>query len=205
MNLLGPPWSQGSPASVPIGSVVAFAGQALPVSEEPNRSWADPACAGAPIAAPASRDEAPRLWIEAQGWMACDGRELAIHEFPELFAVLGYLYGRGEATFRIPDYRGLFLRGVDAGAGLDPNAAERRPPQGGDAVAGGVGSQQCDAFQDHQHDYRQVPVAGTSAQGSGAGVGAQSLPTTGALAPARSSAETRPRNVAVHFLLKFRH
>ncbi len=205
MNPFGALLPGERPASVPIGSVVAYAGQVLPVSDRPIESWADPDCRSTSNAAPRSDDDAPWLLIEAQGWMACDGRELAINEFPELFGVLGYLYGRGDGTFRIPDYRGLFLRGVDAGAGLDPGAAERRPPKGGDGIAGGVGSQQCDAFQDHQHDYQQVPVAGTSAQGSGAGVGAQGVPTTGAIAPARAEVETRPRNVAVHFLLKFRN
>ncbi|NBV15060.1 phage tail protein [Janthinobacterium sp.] len=54
--------------------------------------------------------------LESQGWMECDGRMLASHLYPELFVVLGYLYGGADGQFGLPDYRGAFLRGEDAGA-----------------------------------------------------------------------------------------
>lgn len=41
-----------------------------------------------------------------QGWLPCDGRELAISQYPALFAVLGAVYGgNGRTTFALPDLR----------------------------------------------------------------------------------------------------
>lgn len=75
----------------PVGAVVAFAG-----------------CV-ADSAAPAGSP------VEALGWLVCDGRMLETAMYPELFAVLGYLYGGADGQFQLPDYRGRFLRGHDGG------------------------------------------------------------------------------------------
>ncbi|RZK58403.1 MAG: tail fiber protein [Hymenobacter sp.] len=41
-----------------------------------------------------------------QGWLLCDGRELAIADCPALFAMLGTTYGgNGRTTFALPDMR----------------------------------------------------------------------------------------------------
>lgn len=56
-----------------------------------------------------------------KNWLPCDGRMLSGATFPSLFKILGYRYG-GEANgrvFRLPDYRGVFLRGLDLGRGFD--------------------------------------------------------------------------------------
>ncbi|BBB68449.1 hypothetical protein UNDYM_4196 [Undibacterium sp. YM2] len=68
---------------VPVGSVIAYAG------------------------AVSTRDEvqAHTAHLEASGWLVCDGRMLMVHLYPELFAVLGYLYGGQGDQFGIPDYR----------------------------------------------------------------------------------------------------
>jgi microcystin-dependent protein len=61
------------------------------------------------------------------GWLICDGLEVSRTTFPELFAAIGVSHGIGDGTttFNLPDYRGRFLRGVDMGAGRDPDAASR--------------------------------------------------------------------------------
>lgn len=53
---------------------------------------------------------------ENDRWFPCDGRELFKEDYAELFSIIGYRYGENEPkkTFRIPDYRGEFLRGVKA-------------------------------------------------------------------------------------------
>lgn len=86
------------------------------------------------------------------GWLVCDGRILRRSEYPELFAVIGTYYGTGggEDTFRLPDFRGLFLRGLDdpdgpggaEPAGRDPDLAERIDPETGEIVGARVGTLQ---------------------------------------------------------------
>ena len=188
----------------PIGTVSPFAGQVNPVSGNGNTVWANTSCAGG-SPAPAKPADAPVNYLEAQGWMLCDGRKLSTAFYPELFAVIGYLYGQANngQEFLIPDCRGLFLRGFDGGSGMDPQAANRFSPSG-TAVANVVGSLQCDAFQDHTHNYDVVSVSGISQQGNSAGVTVTSKPTSSPNSPASFGPETRPKNIAVNFIIKFR-
>ncbi|ANA49499.1 tail collar fiber protein [Salmonella phage vB_SnwM_CGG4-1] len=53
--------------------------------------------------------------------LKCNGRWLNRHQWPELFAVIGFTYGGDWGdNFAIPDMRGLVPRGFDDGRGLDP-------------------------------------------------------------------------------------
>ena len=111
----------------------------------------------------------------------------------------------------------MFLRGVDAAAGMDPDATSRQASSSSQDSSDGVGSLQCDALQTHMHSYNNVPGEGPTTYLS-AGEG-----TPGTIGPAltgvpsdadpvnpaanntvRSSAETRPRNIAVNYLIKYR-
>ena len=57
--------------------------------------------------------------FDPPGWMACDGRLLAIREHTELYEILGNVYGGdGRNTFALPDLRGRVPMGVGAGPGL---------------------------------------------------------------------------------------
>ena len=145
--------------------------------------------------------------IEASGWMLCDGRALEADNFPELFAVLGYLYGGSGRIFYIPDYRGAFLRGTDLGSGQDPDAMIRMPARGGSGP--GVGSTQQSALQDHAHLYQGLGGGGGYEQGGAGAMPRSGLNTGGAVRegsadPVRTSPrETRPANIAVNYLIKF--
>jgi microcystin-dependent protein len=177
---------------MPVGAVIAFAGAAV-----------DAAAASPPT----------RGGVDSLGWMACDGRLLNAHLYPELFAVLGHLYGGTDGQFALPDYRGYFLRGVDDGAGRDGDAGQRTDPAGGADLDQGVGSLQRDALQTHDHLYRSAPAPATaSPSGTAAGAPAGQLalteggPTSSLTAPGAvnvSQTETRPKNVYVHYLIKF--
>ncbi|MGB3313954.1 MAG: phage tail protein [Albidovulum sp.] len=190
----------------PVGSVCPFAGQVDPVSGARNSIWANAACASTG-ATPANPADAPLNHLESQGWMLCDGRYLIVNAYPELHAVIGSLYGDrttgSDVEFRIPDYRGLFLRGFDAGAGMDPDAKQRWDPTGNN-TANVVGSLQCDAMQEHTHNYDVTQPAAISQQGSAAGTSTTSKPTGAPNSPARTTTETRSRNVAVNYIIKFR-
>jgi microcystin-dependent protein len=191
--------------SVPVGAVVAFAGQAQPTSTQANAAWPDSSCKGSGSSGDVNSTDCPVVLIEALGWMVCDGRSLQVTCYPELFATLGYLYGGKDGTFNLPDYRGLFLRGVDAGAGMDPDASQRAAPQDGQGSATGVGSMQCDAMQTHQHSYQAVPVAAVSEGGDAAGTPGTTQNTGAPVSPARvSQNETRPKNIYVNYIIRYR-
>ncbi len=55
------------------------------------------------------------------GYLLCDGGAISRSIYSDLFASLGITYGAGDGstTFNIPDLRGEFLRGLDAGRGVD--------------------------------------------------------------------------------------
>lgn len=55
-------------------------------------------------------------------FLYADGRAVSRTGFPELFAAYGTLYGAGDGTttFNVPDLRGVFVRGIDQGRGMDP-------------------------------------------------------------------------------------
>lgn len=194
------------PVSPPIGSVCPYAGQIDPYNGSANGLW-DLAACKSETTHPGAKTDNPMNHVEQDGWMLCDGRYLDADAYPELYAVLGAQYGQGgtEAarTFRIPDYRGLFLRGADAGAGLDPDADTRVGPDGSGTL-NTVGSLQCDAMQTHTHRYDITQPAAISNQGVAAGTSTSSTSTSAPENPARTTTETRPKNIAVNYIIRFR-
>jgi hypothetical protein len=102
------------------------------------------------------------------GWLLCDGRPVNRSDYPELFQVISSLYGRGssEQQFRLPDYRGVFLRGVDGGAGIDQNLADRRPPSELSKQLGYLGSFQGFATARPSRPFK-TDVAGRHSHGGG--------------------------------------
>jgi microcystin-dependent protein len=109
--------------------------------------------------------------LAQQGWLYCDGRAMSRTTYADLFRVIGTLHGGGDGvkTFNLPDYRGWFLRGVDDGAGRDPDAATRTAAAAGGQVGDECGTAQYHAtaqpkekfiFGDagqHAHDVNNVP------------------------------------------------
>ena len=92
-------------------------------------SFVPPAAGDTPVGAViAFAGDAAGAQLEAGGWMLCDGRALAAALYPELFAVLGYLYGGAGAQFCLPDCRGSFLRGHAADAAAQGHAGAGAGP-----------------------------------------------------------------------------
>lgn len=84
------------------------------------------------------------------GGLECNGASYATADYPNLFSVIGYMYGGSGASFKVPDYRGIFLRGWDHGVGNDPDRASRSDR--GDGTTGDhVGTRQGDQNRQHQH------------------------------------------------------
>ncbi len=61
------------------------------------------------------------LQKDHKNWLLCDGREVEREEYEILFEEIGTAFGSGNGitTFNIPDCRGVVVRGIDNGRGLD--------------------------------------------------------------------------------------
>jgi len=81
-------------------------------------------------------DSPPDKYIEL------NGATLSRTAYSELFAVIGTKYGAGDGvtTFKVPDFRGVFLRGWDNGRGVDSGRS--------------LGSYQSDAIRDIVGSFR---------------------------------------------------
>ena len=119
------------------------------------------------------------------GWVLCDGAQYDSGDpaFAKVFAAIGNSFGGTDPLFNVPDLRGQFLRGVDAGRGADPDAAQR---VGGDvvgstqgsAIVGLAGSTSTNGSHAHAEFYSQVlgcPGGQDCAIGTGGG-GSATLP-----------------------------
>ena len=192
---------------MPPGSIVAFAGNISPVAVrgKPSTPAAVP---GKPGASPAA------TILETWGWMLCDGSLLTPGEYPYLYAAIGTLYnqaGDPSTSFRLPDFRGYFLRMADMGRGIDPDTGSRTLTDGSGNA--GVGSIQSFALQTHMHVYNDPaapgppPPAIAKAGGDVVIIGSQLTgePTsslTGQPGNVNISTETRPVNMDVYYIIK---
>lgn len=73
------------------------------------------------------------------GWLSCDGSLISRTTYATLFAAIGTVHGSGDGstTFKLPDLRGEFIRGLDSGRGVDTSRA--------------LGSSQASSFASHTH------------------------------------------------------
>ncbi|MDO9418452.1 phage tail protein [Pararhizobium sp.] len=174
---------------VPVGAIIVFPGEILQQTHTLTTAMTD---------------------LRYIPWMICDGSSLLTTEYPELFRVIGGLYGMdGTDKFKLPDYRGYFLRGVDLDQRIDKD--ERTPPPGKAADPGGVGSTQMDALQDHEHGL--LLSATTVPPGTSTAVDL-AIPSATAASQTDmiykdgkvriSAIETRAVNIAVNWLIKTR-
>ena len=142
----------------------------------------------------------PRL-SENNGWLKCDGRSLSVDDYPDLFKAITHIYGTGDADdeFNLPDYRGMFLRGKDDGANLDPDKTDRYWQGDGESRVGDhVGSRQDDAFLKHHHSYYKSTNLG---KGNGNWSG-DYWDNEEAKTEFTGDNETRPKNVYVYFMIR---
>lgn len=146
-----------------------------------------------------------------EGYLWCDGGTYAAEEYPLLYKRIGRNFGGSDQEFRVPDLRGVFIRGQDQGAGEDPNALVRLSRNGGN-FGDRIGSFQIDEVREHNHRQRGGITEGggdTSANsfGSIARPGAQLHLTDSNHGTQHSTnkyggEETRPKNVALRYIIK---
>lgn len=92
-------------------------------------------------------DAITRSKLANDGFLPCDGSNYSCAIYKDLYSVIKNTYGGNSTAFLVPDYRGLFLRGCDAGRGEDPGVSGRSGGTGSDRI----GSRQDDAFRSHSH------------------------------------------------------
>lgn len=131
----------------------------------------------------------------------CNGATLNKTTYSALYSVLQGTYGETTSDFKIPDYRGYFLRGWANGSSVDPDRTSR---SGGDTV----GSTQSGEIQSHSHTYRgHMDSAGNLQEGGNfpfVGERGGSSETYSNNIYATGGNETRPVNRAVMFIIKYK-
>mmetsp|Transcript_7578 Transcript_7578/g.12393 ORF Transcript_7578/g.12393 Transcript_7578/m.12393 type:complete len:167 (+) Transcript_7578:1945-2445(+) len=76
------------------------------------------------------------------GYLLCNGDLVSVNKYNALFNAIGFMYGKAgnETFFRLPDYRGLFLRSIDGQAGID--VYNQRTDRGDGVQGDAVGTKQ---------------------------------------------------------------
>jgi microcystin-dependent protein len=98
--------------------------------------------------------------FDPPGWMACDGRLLALSEHQALFEVIGNIYGGdGRNTLAVPDLRGRVPMGQGSGPGL---SSRQLGQEGGSQNA----SLSVDNLPAHGHTLRATTNAATDSDPS---------------------------------------
>lgn len=79
--------------------------------------------------------------VAPAGFLVANGAAVSRTVYARLFGKFGTMYGEGDGstTFNLPDLRGVFVRGLDAGRGLDPGREQ--------------GGFQADSNLAHVHDF----------------------------------------------------
>jgi microcystin-dependent protein len=83
------------------------------------------ALAAAKAAIPAGAIIMGGTGITPSGYLPCNGAAVSRTTYSALFTAIGVAFGSGDNvnTFNVPDFRGYFPRGADAGRGIDPSRA----------------------------------------------------------------------------------
>lgn len=131
------------------------------------------------------------------GWLKCNGTAVSRTTYATLFEAIGTTFGAGDGstTFNLPDLRGEFVRGWDDSKGVDSGRT--------------FGSSQDDAFEAHYHisgTYEggsPYSLYGLTTVTSGYRRGEQSSSSTSPNTSTVGDTETRPRNIALLYCIKY--
>lgn len=123
------------------------------------------------------------------GWLLCDGSKFDNNTYPDLYQLLGN-------SNILPDLRGYFLRGLDPTGNIDPDGKSRS-----------LLSVQADDLKQHQHTYARTAWFWNECQGGGyyltpkvSGTDTDNFMTNQPTSNT-GDVETRPKNVAVNYLI----
>ena len=162
------------------------------------------------------------------GYLECNGAAVSRSTYSVLFAVIGTAYGtgNGSSTFNLPDLRGEFVRGFDNGRGVDSgrSIASSQSSQFGQHNHN-VSASSSSSVSDPGHNHRvRVGTSGSGggnvsdrdSQNPGNFVSNQienantniSVSTSTSISQSNrggtdNSSETRPRSIAMMYIIKF--
>ena len=146
------------------------------------------------------------------GWLICDGSAVSRSTYSDLYSAIGTAFGvgNGSTTFNLPDFQGAFPRGVGTSTQFTQDHTTT------------LGTYEDDSMQGHYHEFG-TGVHGTADNvnpDSGAGGGTfegivvgtvgggtvvvKNPYTDGVNGAPRTSNETRPNNLGVNFIIKYR-
>ncbi|WP_254493762.1 phage tail protein [Bartonella sp. B1099] len=147
------------------------------------------------------------------GWLLCDGKVYKRKDYPQLFKAIGDKWGKdSDTTFKVPDFRGMFLRGFDDGRGLDGDRKFADEQQ--DSIKSHTHIGTIEESGEHTHNFQykgvrwlngingRIPKCYTydaSFQGTTGSAGAHTHKVTLAHT---GEAETRPVNTTVVYAIK---
>lgn len=144
------------------------------------------------------------------GFVSCDGSLISKTTYAALYAVLGTIWGAGDASnFQLPDSRGIFLKGAGTtNRTLGKDAS-------GNYYAATLGAYVTDKMQGHYHSYYYEAAGsankhclGASAtsqliSGGGASDGVNAAAQDGTNGTPRTGHTTEPQHMGVNFIIKY--
>lgn len=141
------------------------------------------------------------MTIAPAGWLECNGALVSRTAYAALFAKIGTIYGAGDGatTFQIPDLRGEFVRGWDNGRGVDNGRGFATAQAGDTAPHNHINGVTAYTNGDGVGPYGSISgqPATTYHSGTSGSTGTYGMTST------TGGTETRPRNVAMLFCIKF--
>jgi microcystin-dependent protein len=133
------------------------------------------------------------------GWLKCNGQLISRTTYSTLFSAIGTTYGAGNGTttFKLPELRGEFIRGLDDGRGVDSGRT--------------LGSFQSDLFKSHSHTVTSNFKLGTTdtvRNETDQVADRGRFPGNAIYDPTYTAGETggtetRPRNIALLYCIKY--
>lgn len=138
------------------------------------------------------------------GFLLCDGTSYTRATYPALYSIIGNAYGTASGTtFNVPDMRGRFLRGRDAGVARDPDRASRTASATGGNTGDNLGSIQGSDFISHYHGYNSVVDAYNWSNYGSVRTTPNTTYNSNSSTNASGGSETRPINAYVNFIIKY--
>lgn len=176
--------------------------------------WAVPLPNGHDAVLPPGMVAAFVMKTPPQGWLACDGSFVSQTAYARLFAVIGTMYGSNQnnRTFRLPDLRGEFVRGwdnsrdIDKGRILGSGQEDALQNMTGQIIAQVDIIDTFDVFVEATGVFRQEVNYQTQKRPLTQEKdisGASPRVTFDASRMARTAKETRPRNIALLYCIKY--